>query len=88
MLTIGAIKFKAARERKGLTQGAAAELLGLSQQTISRIESGDIVPSKLKMLEGIREKFGVGHRFFSEPAAAPPKRPRQRRSPAAAPEAA
>ena len=38
-------RLKAARTEKGLSQGALAELVGVSRQTISSIETGQFNPT-------------------------------------------
>ena len=38
-------RLKAARAEKGLSQGALAELVGVSRQTISSIETGQFNPT-------------------------------------------
>ena len=47
------------REKKGLTQGKMAKLMGTSQQAISRIESGEYDGFTLKTLERIAEATGT-----------------------------
>ena len=46
------------RERKGMTQTAAADLLGVTQVHLSNIENNKAVPSP-KLLERYRELWGV-----------------------------
>jgi len=46
------------RERKGLTQKAAAEALGITQVHLSNIENNKSVPSP-KLLDRYRELWGV-----------------------------
>jgi transcriptional regulator with XRE-family HTH domain len=38
-------KFKEVRERSGLSQAAVAEIVGVGQSTIARIETGEVSPS-------------------------------------------
>jgi DNA-binding XRE family transcriptional regulator len=47
------------REKKGLSQQQLAKLMGTSQQTISRIESGKYEGFTLKTLEKIAEATGM-----------------------------
>jgi transcriptional regulator with XRE-family HTH domain len=48
-----AMKIAQLREKKGLSQQQMAKLMGTSQQTISRIESGEYEGFTLKTLEKI-----------------------------------
>jgi len=48
-----ALKIAQLREKKGLSQQQMAKLMGTSQQTISRIESGEYEGFTLKTLEKI-----------------------------------
>lgn len=57
-LTLGAIDFAEWR-RKQPSQEAAAALIRLSQQTVSKIEGGRYVPSNWQIVERIREVCGI-----------------------------
>lgn len=46
--------FKAFRKSRGLTQKEMAEIIGLSQASYSRIETGDFIPSEEKCKEYIQ----------------------------------
>lgn len=54
-----AMKIAELREKKGLSQKQLAELMGTSQQAISRIESGEYDGFTLKTLEKIAEATGM-----------------------------
>ena len=54
-----AMKIAKLREKKGLSQQQLAELMGTSQQAISRIESGEYAGFTLKTLEKIAEATGT-----------------------------
>ncbi|MGB5156932.1 helix-turn-helix transcriptional regulator [Desulfobacterium sp. N47] len=54
-----AMKIAELREKKGLSQRQLAELMGTSQQAISRIESGEYEGFTLKTLEKIAEATGM-----------------------------
>ena len=54
-----AMKIAELREKKGLSQKQLAELMGTSQQAISRIESGRYEGFTLKTLERIAEATGM-----------------------------
>ncbi len=54
-----AMKIAKLREKKGLSQQQLAELMGTSQQAISRIESGEYEGFTLKTLEKIAEATGT-----------------------------
>jgi DNA-binding XRE family transcriptional regulator len=54
-----AIKITELREKKGLSQQQLAELMGTSQQAISRIESGEYEGFTLKTLEKIAGSTGM-----------------------------
>jgi len=54
-----AMKIAKLREKKGLSQQQLAELMGTSQQAISRIESGDYEGFTLKTIEKIAEATGT-----------------------------
>lgn len=54
-----AMKIAEIREKKGLSQQQLAKLMGTSQQTISRIESGKYEGFTLKTLEKIAEATGM-----------------------------
>jgi DNA-binding XRE family transcriptional regulator len=54
-----AIKIAELREKKGLSQQQLAELMGTSQQAISRIESGEYEGFTLKTLEKIAGSTGM-----------------------------
>jgi DNA-binding XRE family transcriptional regulator len=54
-----AMKITKLREKKGLTQKELAQLMGTSQQAISRIESGDYEGFTLKTLEKFAEATGT-----------------------------
>lgn len=44
-------RLKAAREERGLTQSALAELIGVSRKTINTVENGIFVPSTIIALK-------------------------------------
>ena len=52
-------RLKELRKRKGLSQVALSERLGLSKSTIGAYETGDITPS-LEALNSIADFFNVG----------------------------
>lgn len=54
-----AMKITKLREKKGLSQQQLAKLMGTSQQTISRIESGEYEDFTLKTLEKLAEETGT-----------------------------
>jgi DNA-binding XRE family transcriptional regulator len=54
-----AMKITELREKKGLSQQKLANLMGTSQQAISRIESGEYEGFTLKTLEKIAEATGM-----------------------------
>ena len=54
-----AMKISRLREKKGLSQQQLAELMGTSQQAISRIESGEYEGFTLKTLEKLAEATGT-----------------------------
>lgn len=54
-----AMKIADLREKKGLSQQQLAELMGTSQQAISRIESGEYEGFTLKTLEKIAAATGM-----------------------------
>jgi len=54
-----AVKIAELRENKGLSQQQLAELMGTSQQAISRIESGEYEGFTLKTLEKIAAATGM-----------------------------
>jgi DNA-binding XRE family transcriptional regulator len=54
-----AMKIAKLREKKGLSQQQMANLMGTSQQAISRIESGDYEGFTLKTLEKIAGATGT-----------------------------
>lgn len=54
-----AMKIAELREKKGLSQQQLAELMGTSQQAISRIESGEYDGFTLKTLEKIAAATGM-----------------------------
>ena len=54
-----AMKIAELREKKGLSQQQLAELMGTSQQAISRIESGEYEGFTLKTLEKIAAATGM-----------------------------
>ena len=54
-----AMKITELRENKGLSQQQLAQLMGTSQQAISRIESGKYEGFTLKTLEKIAEATGM-----------------------------
>ena len=54
-----ALKISKLREKKGLSQQQLAELMGTSQQAISRIESGNYDGFTLKTLEKIADATGT-----------------------------
>jgi len=54
-----AMKIAELREKKGLSQQQLAQLMGTSQQAISRIESGEYEGFTLKTLEKIAEATGM-----------------------------
>ena len=54
-----AMKIAELREKKGLSQRQLAEVMGTSQQAISRIESGEYEGFTLKTLERIAEATGT-----------------------------
>jgi len=54
-----AMKIAELRENKGLSQQQLAELMGTSQQAISRIESGEYEGFTLKTLEKIAAATGM-----------------------------
>jgi len=56
--TILAIKLKEYREKNNLTQSMLAELLEVSDKTISKWELGDTYPSKRNMVK-ISEELGI-----------------------------
>ena len=51
-------RIRSVRQKRGLTQAAMAENLGVSQKTISRIEKGETQPD-FSLLMAIHEKFDV-----------------------------
>ena len=51
------LKLKAARAEKDLTQGALAEAVGVSRQTINAIEKGEYNPT-IKLCLGICHALG------------------------------
>jgi len=53
------VKVVALREKKGLSQQQHANLMGTSQQAISRIESGEYEGFTLKTLEKLAEATGT-----------------------------
>jgi ribosome-binding protein aMBF1 (putative translation factor) len=54
-----AMKIAKLREKRGLSQQQLANLMGTSQQAISRIESGEYEGFTLKTLEKIAEATGT-----------------------------
>lgn len=54
-----AMKIAELREKRGLSQKQLAEVMGTSQQAISRIESGEYEGFTLKTLERIAEATGT-----------------------------
>ena len=56
-------RIKAIRVAAGLTQAAFGERLGVKQNTIARLESGDRVPSDQLVLSICRE-FGISRRWL------------------------
>jgi DNA-binding XRE family transcriptional regulator len=54
-----AMKIAELRDQKGLSQQQLANLMGTSQQAISRIESGEYEGFTLKTLEKIAEATGM-----------------------------
>ena len=63
-----ALKIAKLRERKGLTQQEFAQLMGTSQQAVSRIESGEYEGFTLKTLEKIAEATGTQLKIEFVPA--------------------
>jgi transcriptional regulator with XRE-family HTH domain len=64
------------RERKGMTQAAVAEALGITQVHLSNVENCKAFPSP-KLLERYRALWGVdlyilGWSLFGDPAKLPP----------------
>lgn len=55
-----AMTLKAARVNKGLTQKMAAELLGISEESLSNYENGKTYPS-VPILKKIEQAYGVGY---------------------------
>jgi transcriptional regulator with XRE-family HTH domain len=53
------MKITTLREKRGLSQQQLANLMGTSQQAISRIESGEYEGFTLKTLEKIAEATGT-----------------------------
>lgn len=51
------LKLKAARAEKDMTQGALAELVGVSRQTINMIEKGEYNPT-IKLCRAICRALG------------------------------
>ena len=60
------------RAEHGLSQGALAERLGLSQPRIAKLESGEYNP-RIETIIAITRKTGIEFAFDSAPAASPPK---------------
>jgi transcriptional regulator with XRE-family HTH domain len=58
-------RLKAARKQKGFTQGELAERLGMSQNTISRYETGNLCMTLPKLYE-IAETLDVSMSYFFE----------------------
>ena len=52
-------KVKDLREKKGMNQQQVADTSGITQATISRIESGEIKQLKSEKLKGLAEALGV-----------------------------
>lgn len=59
-------RFKRAREILGLTQANVADLVGVQQSTIARIEQNVIEPSDA-LVEGIAFRLGFDKEFFYQP---------------------
>ena len=60
-------RLKAARAEKGLSQGALAELVGVSRQTISSIETGQFNPTaKLALVLCIAQDKKFEDLFYFE----------------------
>lgn len=76
-LTLGAIDFAEWRQKQP-SQAAAAALIKLSQQTVSKIEGGRYVPSDWQIVERIRVVCGIApDRWLSlSKRRRPPKRQR------------
>jgi len=55
------------RKRAALTQGELAQLLGISQSALSRIEEGQVKDLRLDVALGLTVVFGLGpHHMFDE----------------------
>jgi transcriptional regulator with XRE-family HTH domain len=67
ILKIG-LQIRDLRETAGLTQKALAQRLGVSQQVIARLESGEADNPTVTTLERIAEATGHRLRFKFEPA--------------------
>jgi transcriptional regulator with XRE-family HTH domain len=52
-------KVRVKREEKGLTQAELANLSGITQATISRLESGEVTQLKSDKLKGLAQALGV-----------------------------
>jgi len=63
-------KLREARKAAGLTQEALADMAGVSQPTISQLESGDACNPTLGILERVAAALGCPVRdLFFEPSA-------------------
>jgi transcriptional regulator with XRE-family HTH domain len=74
VLEIG-LRIRELRETAGFTQKKLAECLGVSQQVIARLESGDANNPTLATLERIAKATGHRLRFKFEPMR---KKPREK----------
>jgi transcriptional regulator with XRE-family HTH domain len=54
VMTISGQLLREARRRAGMTQRAVADRAGVSQPTVARVESGEVVPSLEKLLGLVR----------------------------------
>ena len=52
-------KLRAERQRRGMTQAQFAELIGTSQQRLSKLESagGDLIPVQLRTMDRITRRL-------------------------------
>jgi transcriptional regulator with XRE-family HTH domain len=57
-------RLKAIRHKRGISQERLAEILGVRQNHISRIESGSIQNVRMDMLAGLARALGVKTDYF------------------------